>query len=114
MKLNEFINEKQLNELAPLAALIPWGLKAATGAKAMSTAGAVGKATAGVIAKTAPKVGLASKIRQWTSKAPPDSSTPDALKNKGKQSVVEPKDKVAKPQGKLSPAANAAIARVTG
>ena len=129
MKVNEIISEKQLNEIAPLAALIPWALKGLGGAAARTAATSAGKAVATKIATVAPKAGIANKIRQWTSKAPPDSSTPDALKNKvgygagqvdpplakaaRKQSVVEPKDKVAKPQGKLSPAASAAIARAT-
>jgi hypothetical protein len=64
VKLDELLNEKQINELGPLA---PLGY-------------AAGKAAAAAIAKKAlVKGSLFNKIRQWTSKAPPDSSIPPAL-----------------------------------
>lgn len=114
MKLNEIITEKErVDEVAWFIPPIVKGLMALKGASgATGAATTAGKAAATVIAKTAPKAGIANKIRQWTSKAPPDSSTPDALKGDKvgygpdqvdpplakaaarKQSVVEPKDKV--------------------
>ena len=78
MKVNEIISEKQLNEIAPL---LPLGI-------------AAGKAAAAAIARKAlVKGSLFNKIRQWTSKAPPDSSVPDALA----------KDKVGYGKGQVDP-----------
>jgi len=87
MKVNEILNEKErVDELAPL---IPLAVKAGL---AVWKAGNVGKTVAGVIGG-AKKAGLAHKIRQWTSKAPPDSSVPDALA----------KDKVGYGKGQVDP-----------
>lgn len=89
MKVNEIINEKQLNEIAPL---IPAVYALGKAGLAAWKAGTIGKAAAGVIGG-AKKAGLAHKIRQWTSKAPPDSSVPDALQ----------KDKEGYGPGKVDP-----------
>jgi hypothetical protein len=121
MKINEVITEKeQLDEVLPLVPL------AIAGGKAL--AGAIGAGKAGVAAHAAKiaakKFGAPAlnKTRQWLSKAPPDSSVPDAMKNKtvpGPQAYHKKADAVAgagatpkpKPQGKLSSAAGAAIAQ---
>ena len=125
MKINEVITEKeQLDEVLPLVPL------AIAGGKAL--AGAIGAGKAGVAAHAAKiaakKFGAPAlnKTRQWLSKAPPDSSVPDAMKNKtvpGPQAYHKKADAVAgagakpkpkpKPQGKLSSAAGAAIAQAS-
>ena len=66
MRLHEIINEKErVDEVLPFIPLAIAG----------------GKAAAAAIAKKALiKGGLVNKIRQWTSKTPPDTSVPDALK----------------------------------
>ncbi len=103
MKVNEIINEKKrIDELVPL---IPLGIAAG---KAAATA--IAKHGVGTLVKGGIKKGVvADKIRQWTSKAPPDSSVPDAMNTDNattqgptggpipgprKQPVVEPKDKI--------------------
>ena len=74
MKINEVINEKErVDELAPL---IPLGIAAGKAAAAAIAKHGIGTLVKGGIKKGA----VADKVRQWTSKAPPDSSTPDALK----------------------------------
>ena len=119
MKINEVINEKKrVDEVLPLVPL------AIAGGKAL--AGAMGAGKAGVAAhaakQAAKKFGAPAlnKGRQWLTKAPPDSSVPDAMKNKDmvpgpqayhKKAVAGAGVKKPKPQGKLSPAAGAAIAQ---
>ena len=125
MKINEVINEKeQLDEVLPLVPLAIAGGKALAGAMGVGKAGVAAHA-AKVAAK---KFGgpVLNKGRQWLTKAPPDSSTPDALKQKqgpaggpvphpmavaGKGMTAKAKPTPA-PPGKLSPAAGSAIARV--
>ena len=119
MKINEVVNEKErVDEVLPLVPL------AIAGGKAL--AGAVGAGKAGVAAHAAKvaakKFGapVLNKGRQWLTKAPPDSSVPDAMKNKDmvpgpqayhKKAVAGAGVKKPKPQGKMSPAAGAAIAQ---
>ena len=121
MKINEVINEKKrVDEVLPLVPLAIAGGKALAGAMGAGKAGVAAHA-AKVAAK---KFGapVLNKGRQWLTKAPPDSSVPDHMKKKnmvpGPQAyhkkpvagtgVTTPKPK---PQGKMSPAAGAAIAR---
>ena len=82
MKINEVINEKErVDEFAPLIPLAIAGGKAIAGA--IAGHGARTAATHGAKALTKKFGGpIVNKGRQWLSKAPPDSSTPDALKNK--------------------------------
>ena len=111
MKINEVINEKKrVDEVLPL---VPLAIACGN-----ALAGAMGAGKAGVAAHAA-KV-AANKGRQWLTKAPPDSSVPDAMKNKDmvpgpqayhKKAVAGAGVKKPKPQGKLSPAAGAAIAQ---
>ncbi|MDP6426153.1 MAG: hypothetical protein QF443_04110 [Dehalococcoidia bacterium] len=108
MKVNEILNEKErVDELVPL---IPLGTAAWTAGKA--AAAAIAKHGIGTLVKGGIKKGaVADKVRQWTSKAPPDSSVPDSMKTDNattqgptggpipgpkKQPVVEPKNKVHK------------------
>ena len=119
MKINEVINEKKrVDEVLPLVPLAIAGGKALAGAMGAGKAGVAAHA-AKVAAKKfgAPAV---NKGRQWLTKAPPDSSVPDAMKNKDmvpgpqayhKKAVAGAGVKKPKPQGKLSPAAGAAIAQ---
>ena len=119
MKINEVINEKKrVDEVLPLVPLAIAGGKALAGAMGAGKAGVAAHA-AKVAAK---KFGAPSlnKGRQWLTKAPPDSSVPDAMKNKDmvpgpqayhKKAVAGAGVKKPKPQGKLSPAAGAAIAQ---
>ena len=121
MKINEVITEKeQLDEVLPLVPLAIAGGKALAGAMGAGKAGVAAHA-AKVAAKKFGAPAL-NKTRQWLSKAPPDSSVPDAMKNKtvpGPQAYHKKADAVAgagatpkpKPQGKLSSAAGAAIAQ---
>ena len=127
MKINEVINEKErVDELAPL---IPLGIAAGKAAAAAIAKHGIGTLVKGGIKKGA----VADKVRQWTSKAPPDSSTPDALakadvgygtgqvdpplaqaaKATSSKQVAPPKQvaRPALPQGKMSPEAGAAIAQ---
>ena len=119
MKINEVINEKKrVDEVLPLVPLAIAGGKALVGAMGAGKAGVAAHA-AKVAAK---KFGapVLNKGRQWLTKAPPDSSVPDAMKNKDmvpgpqayhKKAVAGAGVKKPKPQGKLSPAAGAAIAQ---
>lgn len=119
MKINEVINEKKrVDEVLPLVPLAIAGGKALAGAMGAGKAGVAAHA-AKVAAK---KFGapVLNKGRQWLTKAPPDSSVPDAMKNKDmvpgpqayhKKAVAGAGVKKPKPQGKLSPAAGAAIAQ---
>ena len=87
MKINEVINEKErVDELAPL---IPLGIAAGKAAAAAIAKHGIGTLVKGGIKKGA----VADKVRQWTSKAPPDSSVPDALQ----------KDKEGYGPGKVDP-----------
>ena len=73
MKINEILNEKErVDELVPL---IPLGIAAGKAAAAAIAKHGVGTLVKGGIKKGA----VADKVRQWTSKAPPDSSVPPAL-----------------------------------
>ena len=126
MKINEVITEKeQLDEVLPLVPLAIAGGKALAGAMGAGKAGVAAHA-AKVAAK---KFGapVLNKGRQWLTKAPPDSSTPDALKQKqgpaggpvphpmavaGAGGVAPTPKPTPAPPGKLSPAAGSAIARV--
>ena len=68
------VDEKErVDELVPL---IPLGIAAGKAAAAAIARHGIGTIAKGTIKKGA----IGDKIRQWTSKAPPDSSTPDALK----------------------------------
>ena len=119
MKINEVINEKKrVDEVLPLVPLAIAGGKALAGAMGAGKAGVAAHA-AKVAAK---KFGapVLNKGRQWLTKAPPDSSVPDAMKNKDmvpgpqayhKKAVAGAGVNKPKPQGKLSPAAGAAIAQ---
>ena len=119
MKINEVVNEKErVDEVLPLVPLAIAGGKALAGAVGAGKAGAAAHA-AKVAAK---KFGapVLNKGRQWLTKAPPDSSVPDAIKNKDmvpgpqayhKKAVAGAGVKKPKPQGKMSPAAGAAIAQ---
>ena len=119
MKINEVINEKKrVDEVLPLVPLAIAGGKALAGAMGAGKAGVAAHA-AKVAAK---KFGapVLNKGRQWLTKAPPDSSVPDAMKNNDmvpgpqayhKKAVAGAGVKKPKPQGKLSPAAGAAIAQ---
>ena len=123
MKINEVINEKeQLDEVLPLVPLAIAGGKALAGAMGVGKAGVAAHA-AKIAAKKFGAPAL-NKTRQWLSKAPPDSSVPDAMKNKtvpGPQAYHKKADAVAgagatpKPKpparGKMSPEAGAAIAQ---
>ena len=87
MKVNEIINEKKrIDELVPL---IPLGVAAGKAAAAAIAKHGIGTLVKGGIKKGA----VADKVRQWTSKAPPDSSVPDALQ----------KDKVGYGAGQVDP-----------
>ena len=118
MKINEVINEKKrVDEVLPLVPLAIAGGKALAGAMGAGKAGVAAHA-AKVAAKKFGAPAL-NKGRQWLTKAPPDSSVPDAMKNKDmvpgpqayhKKAVAGAGVKKPKPQGKLSPAAGAAIA----
>ena len=118
MKINEVINEKKrVDEVLPLVPLAIAGGKALAGAMGAGKAGVAAHA-AKVAAKKFGAPAL-NKGRQWITKAPPDSSVPDAMKNKDmvpgpqayhKKAVAGAGVKKPKPQGKLSPAAGAAIA----
>ena len=119
MKINEVINEKKrVDEVLPLVPLAIAGGKALAGAMGAGKAGVAAHA-AKVAAK---KFGapVLNKGRQWLTKAPPDSSVPDHMKKKNmvpgpqayhKKAVAGAGVKKPKPQGKLSPAAGAAIAQ---
>ena len=119
MKINEVINEKKrVDEVLPLVPLAIAGGKALAGAMGAGKAGVAAHA-AKVAAKKCGAPAL-NKGRQWLTKAPPDSSVPDAMKNKDmvpgpqayhKKAVAGAGVKKPKPQGKLSPAAGAAIAQ---
>ena len=119
MKINEVINEKKrVDEVLPLVPLAIAGGKALEGAMGAGKAGVAAHA-AKVAAKKFGAPAL-NKGRQWLTKAPPDSSVPDAMKNKDmvpgpqayhKKAVAGAGVKKPKPQGKLSPAAGAAIAQ---
>ena len=119
MKINEVINEKKrVDEVLPLVPLAIAGGKAIVGAMGAGKAGVAAHA-AKVAAKKFGAPAL-NKGRQWLTKAPPDSSVPDAMKNKDmvpgpqayhKKAVAGAGVKKPKPQGKLSPAAGAAIAQ---
>ena len=119
MKINEVINEKKrVDEVLPLVHLAIAGGKALAGAMGAGKAGVAAHA-AKVAAKKFGAPAL-NKGRQWLTKAPPDSSVPDAMKNKDmvpgpqayhKKAVAGAGVKKPKPQGKLSPAAGAAIAQ---
>ena len=119
MKINEVINEKKrVDEVLPLVPLAIAGGKALVGAMGAGKAGVAAHA-AKVAAKNFGAPAL-NKGRQWLTKAPPDSSVPDAMKNKDmvpgpqayhKKAVAGAGVKKPKPQGKLSPAAGAAIAQ---
>lgn len=119
MKINEVINEKKrVDEVLPLVPLAIAGGKALVGAMGAGKAGVAAHA-AKVAAKKFGAPAL-NKGRQWLTKAPPDSSVPDAMKNKDmvpgpqayhKKAVAGAGVKKPKPQGKLSPAAGAAIAQ---
>ena len=119
MKINEVINEKKrVDEVLPLVPLAIAGGKALAGAMGAGKAGVAAHA-AKVAAKKFGAPAL-NKGRQWLTKAPPDSSVPDAMKNKDmvpcpqayhKKAVAGAGVKKPKPQGKLSPAAGAAIAQ---
>ena len=87
MKVNEILNEKErVDELVPL---IPLGIAAGKAAAAAIAKHGIGTLIKGGIKKGA----VADKVRQWTSKAPPDSSVPDALQ----------KDKVGYGAGQVDP-----------
>ena len=119
MKINEVINEKKrVDEVLPLVPLAIAGGKALAGAMGAGKAGVAAHA-AKVAAKKFGAPAL-NKGRQWLTKGPPDSSVPDAMKNKDmvpgpqayhKKAVAGAGVKKPKPQGKLSPAAGAAIAQ---
>ena len=119
MKINEVINEKKrVDEVLPLVPLAIARGKALVGAMGAGKAGVAAHA-AKVAAKKFGAPAL-NKGRQWLTKAPPDSSVPDAMKNKDmvpgpqayhKKAVAGAGVKKPKPQGKLSPAAGAAIAQ---
>ena len=119
MKINEVINEKKrVDEVLPLVPLAIAGGKALAGAMGAGKAGVAAHA-AKVAAKKFGAPAL-NKGRQWLTKAPPDSSVPDAMKNKDmvpgpqayhKKAGAGAGVKKPKPQGKLSPAAGAAIAQ---
>ena len=119
MKINEVINEKKrVDEVLPLVPLAIAGGKALAGAMGAGKAGVAAHA-AKVAAKKFGAPAL-NKGRQWLTKAPPDSSVPDAMKNKDmvpgpqayhKKAVAGAGVKKPKPQGKLSPAEGAAIAQ---
>ena len=119
MKINEVITEKKrVDEVLPLVPLAIAGGKALAGAMGAGKAGVAAHA-AKVAAKKFGAPAL-NKGRQWLTKAPPDSSVPDAMKNKDmvpgpqayhKKAVAGAGVKKPKPQGKLSPAAGAAIAQ---
>ena len=119
MKINEVINEKKrVDEVLPLVPLAIAGGKALAGAMGAGKAGVAAHA-AKVAAKKFGAPAL-NKGRQWLTKAPPDSSVPDAMKNKDmvpgpqayhKKAVAGAGVKKPKPQGKLSPASGAAIAQ---
>ena len=119
MKINEVTNEKKrVDEVLPLVPLAIAGGKALAGAMGAGKAGVAAHA-AKVAAKKFGAPAL-NKGRQWLTKAPPDSSVPDAMKNKDmvpgpqayhKKAVAGAGVKKPKPQGKLSPAAGAAIAQ---
>ena len=119
MKINEVINEKKrVDEVLPLVPLAIAGGKALAGAMGAGKAGVAAHA-AKVAAKKFGAPAL-NKGRQWLTKAPPDSSVPDAMKNKDmvpgpqayhKKAVAGAGVKKPKPQGKLRPAAGAAIAQ---
>ena len=119
MKINEVINEKKrVDEVLPLVPLAIAGGKALAGAMGAGKAGVAAHA-AKVAAKKFGAPAL-NKGRQWLTKAPPDTSVPDAMKNKDmvpgpqayhKKAVAGACVKKPKPQGKLSPAAGAAIAQ---
>ena len=119
MKINEVINEKKrVDEVLPLVPLAIAGGKALAGAMGAGKAGVAAHA-AKVAAKKFGAPAL-NKGRQWLTKAPPDSSVPDHMKKKNmvpgpqayhKKPVAGAGVKKPKPQGKLSPAAGAAIAQ---
>ena len=78
MRLHEIINEKeQLDEVLPHVPLAIAGGKAIAGAMGLGKAGVAAHA-AKIAAKKFGAPAL-NKTRQWLSKAPPDSSVPDAL-----------------------------------